>query len=167
MHPLLCSSGSDGADPGDMFGGDPPRQQGDDMPGLALTPDPLPVFPGADRCELHLLIELRGAEQDILQYIGMRLSGRQFHQNTEGQCVMDHRLADVQDAYVGTRQNVCDGGGEAGPVAAGDVDQDDFIQSATLQHPLRRSVGEGDSIAFARCRFHTRCDGQCTDMRIE
>src|SRR5690606_35248627 len=48
---------------------------------------------------------------------------------------MDHRLTDVQNPDPGPRQDTGNGRGQTGPVGAGDIDQDDFLQGVA---PVRK-----------------------------
>ncbi|MNR30223.1 hypothetical protein D3C85_1476670 [compost metagenome] len=60
--------GGNRADALQLLGGDLAGQQGHDMPRLALAVDPLLVIGLRHRRETHLLVQLVGREQDILEH---------------------------------------------------------------------------------------------------
>src|SRR3546814_8228952 len=67
----VCSSdlfGSDRTDSLQLLGGDLARQQGHDMACLALAAHPVLVIGFGHRGETHLLVELVGGEQDVLEH---------------------------------------------------------------------------------------------------
>ncbi|MNN09360.1 hypothetical protein D3C81_1222380 [compost metagenome] len=100
------------------------------MPGLALPADPLQVILFRYRGEAHLLVELVGREQHILEHRGCLLGIRDFDEDAERQGVVDHRLADVENVHPATREDARDGGGQARAIFPGNVDQDDFAHGA-------------------------------------
>src|SRR5690606_20046012 len=122
--------GGNRADPLQLLGTDLARQQSDDMTSLALTADPLPVVLFRDRGETHLLVQLVGSEQQILEHRLRAAVVRNLDEDAERQGVVDHRLTDIEDVHPALSQHTRDGSGESGAVFAGDIDQDDFAQDA-------------------------------------
>ena len=119
-----------GTDALQLFGGDFARQQGDDMPSLALATDPLLIISLGYRSKAHLLIELVGGKEDVLEHRRGALVIRDLDQNAERQGVMDHRLANIEDIHPALGQHAGDGGSQTGTIFAGDIDQDDFAQGS-------------------------------------
>ncbi|RMN53866.1 hypothetical protein ALQ58_05440 [Pseudomonas syringae pv. apii] len=125
--------GSDGADALQLLGGDLAGQQRHDVPCLALALDPMLIaFFGHGR-ETHLLVQLVGGKQDVLEH-GRTLHGiRNFNQNAERQRVVDHRLTDVENVHATLSQDAGDSRSETWTVDTGDVNQDNFAQGAPPQ----------------------------------
>jgi len=90
----------------------------------------MPVILFGHRGETHLLIQLVRGKQDVLEDRRRLLGAGDFHQNPEGQGVVDHRLADVENVHTTLGQNTGNGGGQTWPVFPRDVNQDNFAQSA-------------------------------------
>ncbi|MNE44267.1 hypothetical protein D3C80_1384870 [compost metagenome] len=130
MVDIQAVLGGNGADPLQLLGRHLAGQQGHDMPRLALAADPLLVIRLGHRGEAHLLVELVGGEQQILEHRGALFGRRNLNQNAEGQGVVDHRLADIEDIHPALGQHTGNCGSQTGTVFAGNIDQDDFAQGA-------------------------------------
>ena len=130
MVDVQAVPGGNRTDPVQLLGADLARQQGDDMTGLALAADPLPIVVFGDRGEAHLLIEFIGGEQQILEHRLRAAIVRNLDEDAERQGVVDHRLADIENVHPALSQHAGDGSSESGAVFAGDIDQDDFAQDA-------------------------------------
>ena len=120
--------GGDGTDPLQLLGGDLAGQQGNDVAGLALAIDPVAVVGFGNRSETHLLVQFVAGEKQILEDRRALLGVRNFHQDAEGQGVMDHRLANIENIHAAPGEDASDGCGKTRTVLTGDVDQDDFAQ---------------------------------------
>src|SRR5690606_23839424 len=96
VQPIL---GGNRADPLQLLGADLARQQSDYMTSLALAADPLPVVLFRDRGETHLLVQLVGSEQQILEHRLRAAVVRNLDEYAERQSVVDHRLADIEDVH--------------------------------------------------------------------
>ena len=125
--------GHSGGDLRDLAGVDLAAEQGDDAALLALLVDPLLVALLVDRRELGGDAELVGREKHLLEDRGGLVLVRNFDQDAEGQKVVNHRLAHVEDGDVVFGQGLGQAGGQARLVFAGDVDQNDFAHGEWVQ----------------------------------
>ena len=113
----------------ELLGGDLARQQGNDVAVLALAGHPLLVAVLVDGPEAHRDIALMRLEQQVLEHRGRFRRRRHFHQDAQRQGVVDHRLADIQNIQVVAGQNAGKGRGEAGPVVAGHLDENNLAHA--------------------------------------
>jgi hypothetical protein len=144
---------SDRADPLQLFSGDLARQQGDDVAFLALAGHPVLVIRFGYRGETHLLVQLIGGKQDVLEHRRRLFGIWNLHQDAERQGVVDHGLADVENGHATLGQNTGNGCGKTRTVNTGDVNQDNFAQSAppswkkTAFYPLSVTIGHSQRFA--------------------
>ena len=144
---------SDGADALQLLGRYLASQQGHDVAFFALAFHPMLVIRFGHRGETHLLIELIRRKQDVLEYRRSLLGAGDFHQDAERQCVVDHRLADVENVHTTLGEDTGNGCGETRSVKTCDVDQDNFAQSAppgwkkTAFYPLSVTIGHSQRFA--------------------
>ena len=116
---------------GDVACVDLAPEQGDDVPGRPLLTNPFLVVVGRDGSKTKIEPDLVGAEQQVPEHGAGGVGPAQFHQQPQGQGVVNHRLADIQHRNIVLGQYARELRGDTRPVAAGDVDKDNFAHAVT------------------------------------
>lgn len=115
--------GDDGADFGEVVGGDGSAKDGDDEAVFALGVHPVLELGGGDGLEGHLEVEFGGfvgkgaLESEEVVAVG------NLNEEGEDEGLVDDGLADIEDAGVVASENGGDGGGESRAVRTGTMNQ--------------------------------------------
>jgi hypothetical protein len=123
VQPLL---GDCGGHPRDLHRRNSASQQRDHAAVFACRAHPGLVLRLRHRREVNLHAQVMPGKEQILEHRRRAVAGRNLDQETERQKIMDDRLADVEDVDRVRGQHLRQHSGQPGPVAAGDIDEDDL-----------------------------------------
>ncbi len=141
-----------GGDLGDVFGLDLASEQRQDVARLALLTHPALIGIGVDWREADIEPHAVRAEQQLPENAAVAALARQLDQQAQRQGVMDGRLTDIQDRHMEAREDPGQGGGDAGPILARHVDQNDFAHlnsGLEVMETQRRKPGWFQSCALS------------------